>query len=299
MVTCPITNSTRVRLVEKIAVGKIAGYYDLFGIETRDIFDGIRYVLKYHSIDSGYYFFYPFSIQGPASLYEKLEKIQWYYEEQKWEHIKALEWIGPADRVLEIGCGQGSFLLSIRNKYGGDPVGLELNQHAVAEAVSNGLKVYNRDLAGFALEHGEVFDVICLFQVLEHIAEPVQFLRRTLSMLKPGGRLIVCVPDNDALINQDKENPLNLPPHHMGMWNKPSLRFLAKVLQIDVDVLEQEPLQRIHVDWYVRTLLKRIVGRRIYFRIISKTNIPQFVAKKVQAMAGTIHGHSILSVYRK
>jgi SAM-dependent methyltransferase len=299
MVNCPITNSAHVKLVEKIATGKIVGYYDLFGIETRDIFEGITYVLKYHSIDSGYYFFYPFSVQGPASLYEKLEKIDWYYEEQKWEHVKSLELIGPTDRVLEIGCGQGSFLLSVKNRYGGEPIGLELNQHAVAKAVSAGLKVYNRDLNSFSLENREAVDVICLFQVLEHIAEPIPFLQHTLRMLKPGGRLIICVPDNDALINKDNENPLNLPPHHMGMWNKQSLLFLGKVLQIDVELLEHEPLQRIHVDWYVRTLLKRIVGKRLYFRIISKTNIPQFMKKKVQAIASTIHGHSILSVYRK
>src|SRR5260221_4103047 len=299
MVNCPITNSTRVKLIEKIEAGKIEAYYDLFGIETRDAFRGVPYVLKYHSIDSGYYFFYPFSIQGPASLYQRLEKFDWYYQEQKWEHIKALEWIGPADRVLEIGCGQGSFLLSLKNKYGTDPVGLELNQKAVLKAVSLGLKVYHADLNSFSPENREAFNVICLFQVLEHIAEPIPFLQHALTMLKPGGRLIIGVPDNDTLVNKDKENPLNLPPHHMGLWNKQSLRFLCNVLPINIELLENEPLQMVHVNWYVRTLLKRIVGRRIYYRIISKTTLPLFMMKKVQAMAATIHGHSVLSVFRK
>jgi len=31
-------------------------------------------------------------------------------KKQKWEHIKSLEMIKPSDNVLEIGCGQGSFL---------------------------------------------------------------------------------------------------------------------------------------------------------------------------------------------
>ena len=299
MVNCPITNSTNVKLIEKIAVGKIEAYYDLFGIETRDTFRNIDYVLKYYSIDSGYYFFYPFSIQGTASLYERLEKLDWYYQEQKWEHVKSLELIRPTDRVLEIGCGEGSFLLSVKNKCGSAPVGLELNQNAVDKAVSIGLKVYNKDIIIFSLENREAFDVICLFQVLEHIAEPVRFLQHALNMLKPDGRLIICVPDNDSLVNKDKENPLNLPPHHMGMWNKQSLRFLSTVLQLKMELLENEPLQRVHVEWYVRTLLKRIIGKRVYYRIISKTNIPLFMIKKVRAIASTIHGHSVLSVYRK
>src|SRR5258708_13744561 len=53
MVNCPITNSTHVKLIEKIEAGKIEAYYDLFGIETRDAFRGVPYVLKYHSITAG------------------------------------------------------------------------------------------------------------------------------------------------------------------------------------------------------------------------------------------------------
>ena len=299
MVNCPITNSTNVKLVEKIEAEKIATYYDGFGIETRDAFKDVEFVLKYLSIDSGYRFFYPFSIQGTASLYEKLQKLDWYYQEQKWEHVKALEWIRSGDRVLEIGCGEGSFLSAIKNKYGGEPVGLELNPSAVDKAVSLGLKVYQKELNDFSLEHREAFDVLCLFQVLEHIADPIRFLQQALYTVKPGGKLIVCVPDNDSLVNKDKENPLNLPPHHMGMWNKQSLGFLGHVLAIQVELLEHEPLQPIHVEWYVRTLLKRIVGKRLYYRIVSKTAIPAWMVKRVKATASTIHGHSILSVYKK
>jgi SAM-dependent methyltransferase len=299
MVTCPITNSTDIRLIERIATHRIVNYYDQFGVDTRDTFSGIKEVLKYQSMVSGYAFYYPFSIQGAASLYEKLEALDWYYQDQKWEHVKALELIRAGECVLEIGCGQGSFLADIKNKYGGQPVGLELNQHAVDVAQSRGLKVFNKDINSYVSENVEYFDVVCLFQVLEHIAQPVEFLRQALRGLKVGGRLIICVPNNDALINSDKENPLNLPPHHMGLWNKQSLYFLSKVLPIKVDFVQQEPLQSYHIDWYVRTLLKKIVGDRFFHNVMLKTNIPQFVKKKVHSRTSKIHGHSILGVYTK
>jgi len=299
MVHCPITDSINVKLVQKIETGEIVSLYDLFGIQTRDIFQGIEHVYKYYSIESGYGFFYPFSIQGKPLLYETLENFEWYYQKEKWEHIKSLELIQPSDKVLEIGCGQGSFLASVKKKCGTEPVGLELNQSAVDRAVSSGLSVFNEEMNKFASSNLEAFDVICFFQVLEHIADPIKFLQEALIMLRNGGRLIISVPDNDSLVNRDDENALNFPPHHMGLWNRKSLTFLSKALPIEIQMTVNEPLQANHVDWYVRTLLKKIFGRHIYYHVISKTIIPSIIKKRVQANALQIHGHTILAVYKK
>lgn len=299
MIKCPITNSENIQLVEKIASVKIETFYDQLGVETRNVFKNIDHILKYHSTDSGYSFYYPFSIQGTASLYEALEKFEWYYQEQKWEHLTTLNLIAQGNKLLEIGCGQGSFLMAAKKKNGGNPVGLELNQHAVDKAVSLGLNVYNRDLTSFSVENQNCFDIVCLFQVLEHIAQPVLFLQQALRTLKEGGKLIVCVPNNDALVNRDKENPLNLPPHHMGLWNRQSLNFLINVLPVKVELIEDEPLQPYHLDWYVRTLLKKIFGVRLYYWIISKTIIPRLVKTIIVDRASKIQGHSILAVYKK
>jgi len=134
------------------------------------------------------------------------------------------------------------------------------------------------------------------FSVLEHIADPITFLQCTLKMLKVSGKLIICVPNNDALINKDKESPLNLPPHHMGLWNKQSLIFLGKALNIKVEQHVNEPLQIHHIDWYVRTLLKKLAGESIYHRIISEDKYSCVYSKENEETAKNIIGHSILFV---
>jgi SAM-dependent methyltransferase len=299
MISCPLTGSTNVTLLKKIESRRIAQLYDMFNIETRDVFQDVPHIYKYYSLDTGYGFYYPFSIQGKASLYENLEKNEWYYKEQKWEHIRSMELINHADKILEIGCGEGSFLSSLKNKYYNEPVGLELNSHAVEKATKKGLTVHKEDLSIFSKRNHECFNVVCFFQVLEHIADPLSFLQNAVHVLKPGGRLILAVPNNESLLNKDYENALNFPPHHMGLWTEKSLRFLSSCLRVKVELIEKEPLQKEHIDWYVRVLLKRILGKRIYYHIISKTFILRLLRRRIELRASQIHGHSIMAVYKK
>jgi SAM-dependent methyltransferase len=298
-VSCPITNSTNLTLVKKIESATIIALYDMFNIDTRAIFQDKEYVYRYHSPSCDYSFYYPFSIQGEANLYETLEKYSWYYKEEKWEHLQSSERITATDRILEIGCGQGSFLKSLKNKYGNEPVGLELNQHAVDMATSQGLQVYNDDLSTFSKKNKDAFDVVCFFQVLEHIADPINFVRHALHTLKPGGKLIIAVPNNDAILNNDADNALNYPPHHMGLWTEKSLRSLSVELKIDVEAIQNEPLQSEHVDWYVRLRLKQVFGSALHSILISKTFLPRVIKKQVVRNSAKIKGHTILAVYRK
>jgi len=298
-IICPLTKHSAVTLVEKIQVSKLNQLYAMYGIDTKSVFQPLQYIYRYHSVKSGYDFYYPFELQGTPSLYEALEKNAWYYLEQKWEHIQSLKFITSADKVLEIGCGQCSFLLSLKNKFGGEPIGLEMNQHAIEKATSMGLNVKNEDLDSYAVKNREAFDVVCFYQVLEHIADPLTFLQKALLLLRKGGKLILAVPNNDSLLNKDVENALNYPPHHMGLWTKKSLVYLTDLLNIKLEHMQNEPLQREHYDWYVRTRLKYFFGARFYHRILSKTIIPILFKMQIVKKAHRIEGHTIMAVYKK
>jgi SAM-dependent methyltransferase len=98
-----------------------------------------------------------------------------------------------AGRVLEIGCGHGWMLAAARDE-GWQGVGLERTDESARHA---------RELLGLDVRVGGLdtlgddaqFDLIIMNQVLEHLADPMQRLRACARLLKPGGWLLIGVPN--------------------------------------------------------------------------------------------------------
>lgn len=100
--------------------------------------------------------------------------------------------------VLEIGSSTGNFLNAIKNLVN-HSVGIELDKkHMEFSKKHCKLEVYNKSIED--LELNEKFDVIFMFQVFEHITNPIEFLNTCKKFLKPSGRIYVEVPNvDDAL----------------------------------------------------------------------------------------------------
>jgi 2-polyprenyl-3-methyl-5-hydroxy-6-metoxy-1,4-benzoquinol methylase len=95
----------------------------------------------------------------------------------------------PPGSVLDVGCGDGGFLLLCRQA-GWNCSGIELSKRAAMRAAQKGITV----LSPHALERGEWaqhFDVVALINVLETVADPVIMLRQAAALLTPGGFVIV------------------------------------------------------------------------------------------------------------
>jgi 2-polyprenyl-3-methyl-5-hydroxy-6-metoxy-1,4-benzoquinol methylase len=102
-------------------------------------------------------------------------------------------------RVLDIGASSGHFLYTLKD-YVGERIALELNQKDGEFMMSElGLTVYDKPLEQTDLPK-EHFDLITIFQTLEHVADPISFLKTVSNYLKPDGYLVVEVPnENEAL----------------------------------------------------------------------------------------------------
>ncbi|HEY8311651.1 MAG TPA: class I SAM-dependent methyltransferase, partial [Gemmatimonadaceae bacterium] len=102
--------------------------------------------------------------------------------------------------LLEIGCGNG-FMLEEALAQGYSGVrGVEPSAEAIAKASPLVRPFIVRDVMHPGLFAPDSFDVICLFQVFDHIPNPGEFLDHCFEVLKPGG-LVLCLNHNVAAVS--------------------------------------------------------------------------------------------------
>ncbi len=112
-------------------------------------------------------------------------------------HGQVLDLVGPGKRVLDIGCWRGDLGRALMEQ-GCTVSGVELDPDAAAVAAKSFEKVVVADLdrAPFADEFAPAsFDAIVLADVLEHLHDPVGVLRAALSLLAPGGEVVISLPN--------------------------------------------------------------------------------------------------------
>lgn len=103
------------------------------------------------------------------------------------------EMIAPGSRVLDVGCGDGTLLRILENRYGIDGRGIELSQRGVNECVAKGLAVVQGDADHDLDEYPDNgFDYVILSQTVQATHNPRAVLQH---LLRIGRRAIVSFPN--------------------------------------------------------------------------------------------------------
>ena len=116
------------------------------------------------------------------------------------KHLQALEKVagsGQGRTLLDVGAYTGVFV-EVACQAGWDAVGIEPSNWAVAQAQSRGVPVLQGTLSDEALQT-RTFDVVTLWDVIEHVDDPAEILRQSFERLKPGGMLAIHTMDIDSL----------------------------------------------------------------------------------------------------
>ena len=103
--------------------------------------------------------------------------------------------LGRKTSLLEIGCGNGFFLEEAMEQGYAMVLGVEPSADSIAKAKPNIRSLITRDVMHSGLYQSEQFDVVCMFQVFDHIPDPNALLVECHRILKPGG-VVLCITHN-------------------------------------------------------------------------------------------------------
>jgi len=128
--------------------------------------------------------------------YFELASLDHFWVKRRFVVFRRLagELIAAAREIAEIGCGHGVLQRQIEDAYEREVTGFDLNEHGLRQNVSRRSRVCCYDIFQKDEALQERFDVIFLFDVLEHMADEDRFLKALMFHLAPRGRLIVNVP---------------------------------------------------------------------------------------------------------
>jgi 2-polyprenyl-3-methyl-5-hydroxy-6-metoxy-1,4-benzoquinol methylase len=134
-------------------------------------------------------------------------------------------------RLLDAGCATGDFLAAVGNRY--DVWGMDISEFAIEEAKQRCPDLNGRLHAGLIEDldfADESFDVIALWDVIEHVWDPVTVVANLAAKLKTGGRLIMSTPNVGAWTSRlmRKRWAFMTPPEHLGFFNRSTMRLLLE-----------------------------------------------------------------------
>jgi 2-polyprenyl-3-methyl-5-hydroxy-6-metoxy-1,4-benzoquinol methylase len=149
-------------------------------------------------------------------------------------------------RMLDIGCDTGAFLIVAKEELGIIPVGIDVAGRAAAVARSNGIEAYQTDLED-APETLTGFCAITAIDLIEHVANPAGFLREVGRRLQPGGPVYLETPNIQSFVYKfgnllatiTRGRPAALferlfPPEHIQYFTRSSLTALARGAGLEV-----------------------------------------------------------------
>ena len=221
-------------------------------------------------------------IGGDARFYALVHEGASRYPSDRWEFGETLRVLRQPDfsrplRVAEVGAGSGAFLDQLCASPHGDAhqvVAADFDLGAVSQLSAKGYNAIAGSLTEMAHCGDEPFDVVCLFQTLEHMADIDGAFSNLTRLLKPGGSVFVSVPNGDAIAFQEAATGLwDMPPNHVGRWGATAISRAAAARGFQALEVKLQPIQPVAMTWH---LAVSCVNARAY--------VPGTVASRVNAI---------------
>jgi len=139
-------------------------------------------------------------------------------------------------KVLDIGCGPGVFYnpwrqLNIEWK------GIDINPYWSRFGQENKIPISSKPINSFA----EKFDVVTAHQVIEHVNDPISFMKNIKGLLNPGGIIHLELPNQNSLTAKLRKISSRIsydygfiqPPMHLRAYHKETIKYLFESLNLE------------------------------------------------------------------
>lgn len=156
-----------------------------------------------------------------------------HYQQQRLDAV--LPYLKPDSHVLEIGASAGQFLVHLEG-WCARRCAIELDTACCAHMDGLGIETSYRKLPDSRFAD-DAFDIVCAFQTMEHVAQPISFLKDIRAAMAPGATAFIEVPSlGDPLLTV-----LDVPAYHrffyhayhLTYWSEKSLRNAACMAGFD------------------------------------------------------------------
>ncbi|WP_186776126.1 class I SAM-dependent methyltransferase [Rubripirellula reticaptiva] len=186
-------------------------------------------------------------------------------------------------RVLELGCSTGAYLGKLAAA-GWQVVGIEPSVVASQKARDSGFEVHTGVLDDIGFPPHS-FDAICAWMVLEHIIDPVKTLRVFNKLLRPGGQLLISVPNAGCWESKVFRKYWYVwePPRHLHYFDpKRMKKLLLDNGYTDVQIIHQRNV--LNLFGSLGIVLKRFrLTENLGQRIMRYPDSPRFIVQLILA----------------
>jgi 2-polyprenyl-3-methyl-5-hydroxy-6-metoxy-1,4-benzoquinol methylase len=197
---------------------------DNCGLEMTELKQNINTFIK-SNYSKGY-----FNGKVESGAYINYRDDKLYIQKNLDKFIKEIKKIKPNGTLLDVGCAMG-FFIEIANKAGFNTYGFDPSEYAIGEVnqnISNKVKVGTIDSVTYPKKK---FDVITLFDVFEHLADPLQDMKRINSWLKDDGIIVIATGNIDSLAAKilKRRWTFYIPPQHLFFYNHKTITHLLSL----------------------------------------------------------------------
>lgn len=166
--------------------------------------------------------------------------------------FRYLEKPKPGQKLLDVGCGNGDYLV-LASEAGWEVKGVEPDPKALEVARSRGLDVVQGSIEEVT-QTEDLFDVITMSHVIEHVHDPVHFVKQAYKCLKPGGILYIDTPNIESFgAKRFGRNWRGIEtPRHLVLFSKNGLQ----------KILDQASFS--HTTFKSRSIVRKNIALRSY-----------------------------------
>lgn len=285
--SCPVCSNSKVELYRNDEAERALSSSDL-GSSRETVTHGR--ILRCHACGFGFRAYRP-SEEELACLYRDLDPEVYERESSgrlrtARRHLEIVRRFVFSGRLLDVGCASGTFL-NCAAEYGFDVVGVEPSSALCTKAQQILLgrgKILCCSLQSSSLPVSS-FDVVTLWDVLEHVPDPLDFLRLCASLTKEEGYVLANVPDLDSWQSRILGGrwPLLL-AEHLNYFTRRSLALAGKASQLQVICFGRRPAS-FSLDYVLYRLAQHrfpgaAIGRSLFGRSpLGAVSIPAYLGE--------------------